>query len=1343
MMLFFLSLIFVNIIVGHSNTIIYLFDRFTNTDYLLKGLRKIKKKERKEVFFSKKQAKMKGQSERETLKTFYSTLLLGIKQTSKFDTYKRPFKFAHEVITRKCVDDTLDFIIWIILFFVNDLFTVLIFYPFNIVPNLVPPQYSDSPDNEYQFYTTKIAIRYASVIFTGLTLIAFLTPWIVFFTMDINVKMPKGNATICYLVLEFFPHLMMAMQGYLFGAIGLSSMDSSSSTNSEAIVWMLNGFSFVLLTFNYIIWKTLTKYQITIKSGYFGTFTSPFSHYDLFIIFLVGLSHPFRSSPFYKYVAITAAAMIIYGVYRLYKSRIPFFATFVGETIYIKEAIDFIVYGIYTCITIAIGSDSYIFLIIGIVIYFFSFIFATGYSSIFHASSSDNNINTFDIQHTPTNMIALIKVRYAIINSSEAVADINFLNSIAQFRISVNLIPDITRICLVKGIDLDEIQMRMPPFTPISRFSLYFLAYQVNIFLQCKEKDDDIVLTELTEEVRKSTQKVDDAIKKFWTISDDDHRTLIDIMDLIKQTNNQISSSMIIYPQSQVLQQIRTEYFTNTLKTTSKVNKIPFSCMASLRNPAGTTLGFLNKDAQIEQTQEEDAPVERYFEDKISKSLSPIKCASNFYVLSILALILYFSISLIICYSHLIKDVMFDIDVLDVASCLVENLLETADQGIQQPSSQVIMSRLGLSYSDARAVRGSFTFSPEMPAVSEILMKFDTSIVDMSEYEEFGTCKASSFLLNIHDQSSYIKTDNSSRICYTHQLNEYIKRLYPLIEARETERKEYIDSQHLTHFIVLIVFAALFIISWIYAIINLNSEKKALIQGVRRATAFNEHRCEYLETKYFNTCVPIIYIILMLALLCIIILCYFAFANSQNSSFSNDVQQLTSIGKISIMYKQCMILAIYSLPIYSNDGKDQPHYIQAMKHWIEQMKMIVEDLVSLQYQSSNVKINGSEANFETLINNVRDYATTMNQDSFSVDDYSMLYSRYLALFYLANIRPQVFTDMVSQIHKEIQIKATDYWWIAGVCIIVLIFLQYLVNQFIERNKKWIKSATVIIRVAMYDDNEMGKSLLDILERRKPSYIDDFPFPVFVRRKDGAIVMCNTKVLLFTPHSKTQIIGQRIEHFFGPLGDTVEIQNRDGERFTMEVEIDNSGTNHEIVIFKDITKVCQARKTYNSLLQRLTPPHLELPSRGTYYIIRHRFSQAISNSDIQSIDEEESKRNITRISITATGYIGVAKEDADVQEILRFITFTAQKSDVNSVICVLTKGVASILPLVGKAIPTVCGKTADRAAERIVNGDYGCIFLDESLMFEGINEIVAPLQAKSIPNEIAQTFISNN
>ena len=1285
---------------------------------------------------------MKGQPERETLKTFYSTLLLGIKQTSKFDTYKRPFKFAHEVITRKCVDDTLDFIIWIILFFVNDMFTVLIFYPFNIVPNLVPPQYSDTPENDYQFYTTKIAIRFVSVIVTSISFLAFLFPWIVFFTMNIDVKMPKANATICYLILEFYPHLMMSIQGYLFGAIGLSSMDSSSSTNSEAIVWMLNGFAFVLITFNYIIWKTLTKYQITIKSGYFGTFTSPFAHYDLFIIFLVGLSHPFRSSPYYLYVAITAAAMILYGIHRLYKSRIPYFATFVGETIYIKEAIDYIVYGIYTCITIGIGSDSYVFLIIGIVIYFFSFIFATGYSSIFHASSSDNNINTFDIQHTPTNMIALVKVRYAIINSSEGVADINFLNAIAQFRISVNLIPDITRICLVRGIDLDEIQMKMPPFTPISRFSLYFLAYQVNVFLQCKQKDDDANLTEQMDEIRKSTQKVDDAIRKFWTISDDDHRTLIDIMDLIQQTNNQISSSMIIYPQSQLLQQIRTEYFTNTLKTTSKLNKRPFSGMAALRNPAGTTLGFLNKDSQVEQVQEEDAPVERYFEDKISKSISPIKCASCFYVLSILALILYFTISMIIYYGHLINDVMFDIDVLDVASCLVENLLETADQGIQQPSSEVIVSRLGISFSDARTVRGSFSFSPQMPEISDILLKYDTSIVNMSQYEEFETCKASSFLLNLHDQSSYIRTDNSSRICYTHQLNEYIKRLYPLIEANEQEREEFIDSQHLTHLIILAVFAVVFIISWIYAILNLNSEKKALIQGVRRATAFNEHRCEYLETKYFNTCVPIIYIIMILAILCLVIFCYMIITSQQNASFNIDIQQLTNIGKISIMYKQCMILAMYSLPIYSNDGKDQPHYIQAMKHWIEQMKIIVEDLVKLQYLSSNVQINGSEADFEILINNVREYATTMNQDNFTVDDYSMLYSRYLAIMYLANIRPYVFTDISSQIHKEIQIKATDYWWVGGVCLIVLIFLQLLVGQFIDRNKKWIKSATIIIRVAMYDDNEMGKSLLDILERRKPSYIDDFPFPVFVRRKDGAIVMCNTKVLLFTPHSKTQIIGQRIEHFFGPLGDTVEIQNRDGEHFTMEVEIDNSGPNHEIVIFKDITKVCQARKTYNSLLQRLTPPHLKLPARGTYYVIRHRFSQAISNSDIQSIDEEEAKRNIIRISITATGYIGVATEDTDLQDILRFITFTAQKTDVNSVICVLTKGVVSILPLVGKAIPTVCGKTADRAAERIVNGDFGCLFLDQNLITDGINEVVAPLQAKPIPEEISQEFISH-
>ena len=955
-----------------------------------------------------------------------------------------------------------------------------------------------------------------------------------------------------------------------------------------------------------------------------------------------------------------------------------------------------------------------------------NFILAYAFYSYFHTTNYDSSLGVFTIERTPNEQMALCKVRYAIINNSQDVANINFLNDIAQLRMSASLIPDITRICLIKDIELEKIQIKQPSITPVTRYSLYFLAYQVDLQMQSKIPDDSTVLQDLADDLKKSTSKIKEALGKFWTDSDDDHRSLKDIWNLIIRTNQQLSNALLTYPHSQLIKSIRDEYYTNTLRAHSKLRKTPYSALQQINNPVGTSFAFLKSKPESTQLEVDDEPVERYFIDKEKCALYPVIIASIVIYLLVIAYTLYFDGISILYHKEIADDYCLEQDVINTTTALTDELLTSADSDFTQPSLQQIIDTIGVTSTEANIIRGHFVRETDMPNTERLLL--DLRHVDTQPIIGIENCQRISFLMMIHEVS--VRTiDNNTRKCYTYQLSNNVDMIYNAVNRHRTERQDIIRRQKEINFPLFIAFALFTIVIWVPAIINIKREKKVLLHAVRRATAFYEHRCEYADSTTFDNCAPFLYILIMLVLLVINVFLYFIIISNDEDHLQAHLYQLISIGKIGTLYQEAFALAMFTFPIYSEE-EDKEFYIDLLRKICENITSLVDEFITMDDNSiTSVPIldNGSEKNM--FLGQIREFSQLLKKGEFAVDSFNLLYARYLAMLHLSRIHSEVIPTMASYTKRCMVETPCEFWFLSMAIIIVATLSLVLIYKYFEWNSQWIKSASLIIRCAMFDDNELIRSVLNILEREHPNYIDDFPFPAIVRRKDGAIVMCNTKLLSFTPHSKTQIIGQRVENLFGPLDKQVKITNKKGEDITLEVEIDSGGSDHEVIMFKDITDICSANLQYKTLVDRLTPAGLKLPTREVLYLFKVRITKPLTSEDFADMAEKEGPLNIIRLVVTGSTYVGAAKPDVDVKNIIEFIThILAPKisEPEKSIIAAVVKGEVSIVPLVGSSVPALCGITAEKAFGKIVNGEFGSIYVEQE-MKDALNDFdVKPL-----------------
>ncbi|EAX81043.1 hypothetical protein TVAG_512690, partial [Trichomonas vaginalis G3] len=150
-----------------------------------------------------------------------------------------------------------------------DIFTVTTCYPAHFFKHLIPPAFL--PENDIAHYSQKIIIRYTTVIISLISMLLLCIPTYIYLNFASESKMKTSLATVAYAVLEYVPLLLTPIQGYLFGAIALTTIADESFSKAEPLAWIFNGIVFVFYIFGTVIWRSTTCYQLPIKKGYFGT----------------------------------------------------------------------------------------------------------------------------------------------------------------------------------------------------------------------------------------------------------------------------------------------------------------------------------------------------------------------------------------------------------------------------------------------------------------------------------------------------------------------------------------------------------------------------------------------------------------------------------------------------------------------------------------------------------------------------------------------------------------------------------------------------------------------------------------------------------------------------------------------------------------------------------------------------------------------------------------------------------------------------------------------------------------------------------------------------------------
>ncbi|EAX96779.1 hypothetical protein TVAG_216820 [Trichomonas vaginalis G3] len=1210
-----------------------------------------------------------------------------------------------------------------------DIFTVTTCYPAHFFKHLIPPAFL--PENDIAHYSQKIIIRYTTVIISLISMLLLCIPTYIYLNFASESKMKTSLATVAYAVLEYVPLLLTPIQGYLFGAIALTTIADESFSKAEPLAWIFNGIVFVFYIFGTVIWRSTTCYQLPIKKGYFGTFTQPYDFIDVIITFLIAACHPFLSTQFGKYAIVVLVMMFFYGCYKLYYSGAQTYTSNFGEILHIKLKIDYILYGIFSIVSLFFGRGSFVLIPVGFLLYFLSLCFSVAFINFYHTNGRDGSASVFDIKNTPTDASAVAKVRYACIHACPEIADISYLNDIAQTRSSMQLLVDITRICLVKGINLDEIQIKAPIITPNARSSLYFLAYQVSIFQHTFEDDSEPSVQALADHLRKSTEKVSDAMKKFWIDLDDDHRTIKDMWDLIGETNSEISIALLRYPKSKQIKMIGEDYYNNTLKDPVKSQRTPMTTLTLLREPAGTIFSFLNPDSKLVENVDEDSPVDKYLNGKLYRALKPLLIATlSIFILSFIIVLMFAGVSNNY-FERVCTDTGTAFDLINTTNTLTANFLNAADSLFTQPSVARIIEVLAFSESDAGDLRSKFPRPNSIPSLTKWLKNLEHNSLHFNI--EIPNCRKVSFILSMHE-ADIRESDQDTKLCHTVTMNENIHRVFPYLDTIGLKRYEDFKSNEKMTFIVMISIILFFMIVWAIVMFNFWRYKNVVLEAVRRATIFNEHRCEYADSMPVRVAFPLTYVLSVSFILLYVTRCYFVYLEMSEKTLSAKVQQVVLMGRIGYLYQEALALLMFYSSKETTDDYAKSIYMDIIHQSSKNMSFFTEKVVELAHEYGQVPVFDDNDEKDWLFAKIREFAQVIISNITEPDSYPFLYARHLAMHELSVIQKQVIPKMISNLWTEIECAPSKFWWSTVVCIVLLSLAMVLMLRFISWNKGWMRAANILIRCTAFDDNDRLKNVIDILENREPNYVDDFPFPTVVRRNNGAIVACNSKILSFTPHSRAQIIGNNLENFFGEIGNKITVTNKEGKKVTMDVQKFKCGKNHEIVIFKDITDLVEAEAKYSKLLERLTLNGIDIPHRGVFYVLRHRFQKQIQENDFKTISQLEQEYGIIRISITITSYIAIARQESDIKKLIEFSEKVSDiVQDPKSVISVIVKGVVSIVPLVGKAIPVLCGPTAEKALDTIVNGEFGILHVQEDTLAdnEDAKNSVSVMQLKLI------------
>jgi hypothetical protein len=193
------------------------------------------------------------------------------------------------------------------------------------------------------------------------------------------------------------------------------------------------------------------------------------------------------------------------------------------------------------------------------------------------------------------------------------------------------------------------------------------------------------------------------------------------------------------------------------------------------------------------------------------------------------------------------------------------------------------------------------------------------------------------------------------------------------------------------------------------------------------------------------------------------------------------------------------------------------------------------------------------------------------------------------------------------------------------------------------------------------------------------------------------------VSAFSKHTVNQTIGQKFTEFF----------NDNSPNF--EFEVTPFGEDLEFVIIRDVSERRNRIQKYESLLERMRPQIAPIPRRTNciYIDVRVNSEGMMPEEVFDEFDRiEKNHPNVQRISAS----VSMLKAVTDVPEDAFLLAVALHERFGRKSRIAVTQGIVTLISLAdNEAVVIGCGMTVRRAEDCVVHGQWGRVYIDDTVM----------------------------
>jgi len=1259
-----------------------------------------------------------------SLESYFLSVNSPLYLEQKFHYFKY-FRYCSDVLMLSKQNKHIAFILWISSFMLIDFVFCSISIPF-LWNNETVVRYVEN-------YVNDLFLQQISFVFSFIFLSFVFLQWISIFVYDSSNRMGTSRARFLYFSYIYLPQFASIITGILFGYFLKQSSSTTDGFQAIALYSSPLIISYFLLYLSNSSFQSTTAYNISPSKGPFAHFVCPMKPSDVFMIFLVSVFLPFRNSSKEFFSLVSSFTSFFWGLKNILGPSQPWVRR-LGMYLGVKLSIDSIVFGLYSMISIWFSIDTHVLMIVWGGMYFLNFLLTLLLISYIYSGLKDAFVQTpegriFDPKKLSRPQYVHFVFRLGISAKLEACIQPAFLQFMLAERFFAPMIPDIVKVCLIRGIPLNTIFFDPKKLGRKELMRMKFLAMQVHFFNQSQIIEDSPEVHKVISFINNEISSIEQFTDSFWTERDQSHSTIIDLATRVKKTTNVLKEQAINYFESPSVQQIWRQYTERTLCETRKIAVSISNEFSEFFHDPENPFGFniARKKTYLPHSVSEAEQINKFLNSDVRGIAYSFKITVYISLIILLFFMVYSNIVFLVILNDKIKIVSDSRDIMMSGISLSYSLLKDTDKLISMPDVTLIISILNVSYDNGMALRNKIRFTDDHIAN---FSQYITKLENISIITPFTCPKV--FISFITSSIGFFEAHSSIRLCNSLSIIEYLNMIYYQFSIKNSEILPYRGSFVKNHVIYLFILIILISLVPVFLIFRIKSKANKLLSVVRYITAVKTQKSESNEPDFsFSS-----------SFLCFIWLLIVISSLSYSYIFFTQFQILDDeISQLNIQFGSiCQIVSrsFLTFSLIEQTIIDQGSFITLEGYISNQCDSIVEHVQAIStiglsdfFKTIPPLDNWFSKNISSISTLILDYANLLRQKGdFILESFSFLMSRYILMNNISQMASKASVEVSKMIISQANNNSASLWmWTMLFVMImgeVLVFIYYTIN----RQSLWTKGVVYLLQREMSVSSTRAKNIIQMISTTDLSLIDIIPYPCFVLNGD-IVIDCNDMASNLSPYTNNQMIGQSIRSILGTISPHM-LCRINGNEIIIKTHENWFGDNLRLVIAYDTSQVSREEQYIKYLTTFYNNP-IEIPIRDDFVIVTMFFSIPFEKHQMVAdfiTDTEKKYPFLSRITISSTYYKAISSMKKAIITI--GFVFDVMKEMGFMICCSITHGNCTILRMNSiNVISGVLGTASMRGTWLCMSQRTNTIFIDYDL-YEIINGIITPQHISVFP-----------